>query len=95
MTPFIGVRNSCDILARNSLLAWLAACSRAHGFFQLIGTVFDSLLEQPLLFQQRLLRCGQGSIMPLKLSPRNSTSSPVLLTWIGSSWPFRADVMPA
>ena len=38
----------------------------AHGFFQLIGTVFDSFFEQPLLLQQRLLRRGQSLNHPIE-----------------------------
>ena len=76
-------------------LGLVGCLRRAHGFFQLIGAVFDSLFEQSCCSRSAFCEAASASIMPLKLSPRNSTSSPVLLTWMGSSRPFRADVMPA
>ena len=55
----MGVRSSCDMLARNSLLAWLAASARMHGHFQLAGALADALLEQLLVLADFLLRSGQ------------------------------------
>ena len=90
----MGVRSSCDMLARNSLLAWLAASAVCMAF-SVLGALADAFFEQIADAGGFL---SADTPFPrscwLKLSPRYSISSSVGLTWMGSNLPSRTDVIP-
>ena len=46
--PFMGVRNSCDMFARNSLLALAGRECLLHGDFELLRALADTFLQQSL-----------------------------------------------
>ena len=92
--PFMGVRSSCDIFARNSLFAWLEA--RAVRMAVSKSSVRCRMRSSS---SSRFCRISSrdrpnSSIMRLKLSPKYWISSRVVLTWIGSNFPCRTEVIP-
>ena len=86
--PFIGVRSSCDMLARNSLFASLAAMASCIATCS--SPVRCRMRSSSVVWysSNSFFEASSAATIWLKLSPSISISSPVRLTSMGSRLAF-------
>ncbi len=91
----MGVRSSCDMFAKNSLLAWLALRARAWPFPELLGALANAFFEKFLMLADFFLRGGQRLDHTVEALAEIFDLVAGAADPDGHEQPFRTEVMPA